>query len=193
MWPLQRICAEHKVDDVAALVDQAAEAPAFRSVVNPNDELFLNPASMTDALGAYCSQTGQPAPETLAEMARTIFDSLALSYANVKEQLEMLAGRKFTLIRIVGGGCQNQLLNQLCADACQLPVVAGPVEASALGNLSAQMIALGGLDNLNEARALIRRSFSLREFPPGSSIPERVHRRFQQLLQTSYQEGAGPA
>lgn len=193
MWPLQRICVEHKVDDVAALVDQAAEVPAFRSIVNPNDEIFLNPASMTDALRVSCSQTGQPAPETLAQMARTIFDSLALSYANVKEQLETLAGRKLTLIRIVGGGCQNQLLNQLCADACQLPVVAGPVEASALGNLSAQMIAVGGLDNLNAARAFIRKSFSLKQFRPGSSIPERVYRSFQQLLLTRYQEGEGPA
>jgi rhamnulokinase len=192
MWLLQRICAENKVDDVAALVDQAAASPAFRSIVNPNDELFLNPASMTDALRAYCRQTGQPAPETLAQMARTVFDSLALSYVHVKEQLETLAGRKFTLIRIVGGGCQNRLLNQLCADACQLPVVAGPVEASALGNLSAQMIAMGGLDDLDAARALIRSSFTLKEFRPRFGFPESVYRNFQQLLLTGYQEGEKP-
>ena len=193
MWLLQRVCAEHKIDDVAALVEQANAAPAFRSIVNPNDEFFLNPTSMTDALRAYCRQTGQATPETLAQMARAIFDSLALSYAAVKEQLETLAGKKLSLIRIVGGGCQNNLLNQLCADACQLPVVAGPVEASALGNLSAQLIALGELENLDAARALIRKSFSLREFRPGSIIPEHVYRRFQHLLMTRYQEGEGPA
>lgn len=192
MWLLQRICAEHKVDDIAALIDRAAASPAFRSIVNPNDDLFLNPASMTDALRAYCRQTGQPAPDTLAQLARTVFDSLALSYAHVKEQLETLTGRKLTLIRIVGGGCQNQLLNQLCADACQLPVVAGPVEASALGNLSAQAIAMGRLENLNAARALIRKSFFLQQFRPESSIPGRVYRSFQTLALTRYQEGEKP-
>jgi rhamnulokinase len=84
------------------------------------------------------------------------------------------------------------LLNQLCADACQLPVVAGPVEASALGNLSAQMIAMGGLDDLDAARALIRSSFTLKEFRPRFGFPESVYRNFQQLLLTGYQEGEKP-
>ena len=89
---------------------------------------------------------------------------------------------KPTRIRIVGGGCRNELLNQLCADACELPVTSGPVEASALGNLSAQMIALGLIENLSAARSLIGRSFEMREFRPQNAIPVSVKERFENLL-----------
>ena len=185
LWLLQRVCAEHEVRDVEALVAEAACLPAWRSVVNPDDAVFLNPPNMTEAIRAYCRQTGQPRPENVAELARCIFDSLALSYRHVKEELESLRQRKLTGIRILGGGSQNRLLNQLCADACQLPVYAGPVEASALGNLCAQMIAMGELENLDAARALIRASYPPQEFKPQASIPEAVWTHFQQILKMS--------
>lgn len=189
LWLLQRIAQEHKVTDIAALVAQAAQATPWRSLVNPDDALFLNPSSMTEALRDYCRQAGEPEPHTLGELARTVFDSLALAYWNVTRQLEELTGRRLERIRIVGGGCQNRLLNQLCANACQLPVLAGPVEASTIGNLSAQAIALGAIRNLDAAREVVRASFDIDEFRPGETVPESAFRRFEQLLHTRFQKG----
>jgi len=191
LWLIQRIAHEHRIADIETLVAQAATAPAWRSLVNPDDALFLNPDSMTDAIRAYCRSTGEPEPRTLDELARTVFDSLALAYWNVKRQLEELTGRPLERIRIVGGGCQNRILNQLCADACQLTVVAGPVEASTIGNLSAQAIALGAIRDLDAARELIRASFVMNEFRPKMAVPGAAFRRFEQLLRTRFGKGAG--
>lgn len=188
MWPIQRICEEMHIDDVSLLVAQAAAEPAWTSLINPSDALFLNPSSMAEAIRAYCRQTGQPPPQTVARLARCVFDSLALAYRNVKEELELLLGSKLSRIRIVGGGCQNELLNQLCSDACELPVGAGPVEASALGNVCAQMMALGAVADLNAARELIRASFPVREYRPRAGVPGAADEKFKQLLQTAYRE-----
>ncbi|MGB8259241.1 MAG: FGGY-family carbohydrate kinase, partial [Terracidiphilus sp.] len=193
MWPIQRLAAEHNVDDFGALVAAAAAEPAFRSVVDPGDQFFLNPPSMTEALKSYMKQNGEPVPETLAGLARAVFDSLALCYGNVKSQLEEISGRKLTRVRIVGGGCQNQLVNQLCANACQVPVTAGPIEASALGNLSAQLIALGEIESLDAARAIVRASFPMKEHEPDGTVPDAVYRRFNQLLEAKSQRGAKEA
>jgi len=190
MWPLQRLCSEHRIDSVEALVSKAAEAPAWRSIVNLDERCFLHPISMTDAIRSYCRKTEQPEPKTIEQLARCVFDSLALSYRKVKEELETLLQRKLTRIRIVGGGSRNRLLNQLCADACQLPVSAGPVEASALGNLCAQMIGLGEIENLDGARELIRASFAMEEYQPQASVPPEVWKHFQQLLCEKHQEEA---
>jgi len=127
-------------------------------------------------------ETGQPAPETLAHFGRCALESLALSYRLVKEQLESLRGQSLTRIRIVGGGTKNRLLNQLCANACQLPVSAGPVEASALGNICSQMIALGEIPSLDAARALIRSSFDISEYRPLEPIPDSVWNKFSNML-----------
>jgi rhamnulokinase len=182
MWPLQRLCQEHNHVANDALVTEAQAVPGWRTILNPDDQRFLNPPSMTDAIRDYCKRTRQPEPETIAQFARCVFDSLALSYRNVKEQLETLRQRKLTRIRILGGGCRNRLLNQLCANACQLPVSAGPVEASALGNLCAQMIGLGEIEDLDAARSLIRASFQPEEFEPEQDVPDNVWQRFQELL-----------
>jgi rhamnulokinase len=187
MWPLQRICKEAEISAIETLVAGAQQAPAWRSVVNLDDEVFLNPASMTATIRGYCQSTSQPVPKDAVELARCIFESLALSYRNVKEQLETLREGPLSRIRIIGGGCRNELLNQLCADACQLPVSAGPIEASALGNLCVQMIAMGEIANLDEARALIQRSFPVQQYQPQSAVPAAVWARFQQLLQYKYQ------
>jgi len=160
--------------------------PAWRSFVNLDDSIFFNPSSMSEALRRYCRHMDQPEPRTVLEFARCVFDSLALSYRSVKEELENLRQRKLSKIRIIGGGCKNRLLNQLCADACGLPVLAGPVEASVLGNLSAQMIALGILEDLNAARALVRASFPIEEYRPMAAVPDTVYQKFKQLLKTKY-------
>jgi rhamnulokinase len=193
LWLMQRIAQEHQIADIAALVDRAAGAPAWRTLVNPDDAVFLNPVSMTEALRDYCRQGGEPEPRTPVELARTVFDSLALAYWNVKRQLEELSGRRLERIRIVGGGCQNRLLNQLCADACQIPVVAGPVEASTIGNLSAQAIALGAVRDLDAARAMIRSCFEMDVFRPRTAVPEGAYQRFERLLQARFQKGVQPA
>ena len=181
MWLLQRVCTEFNVQNLGELVQAAALEPAWNSVIDPDDAALLNPENMTEAIRAACRAAGQPVPQTVASIARCIFDSLALSYRRVKEELEALRQRPLSRIRVVGGGCRNGLLNQLCANACQLPVCAGPVEASALGNLSVQWIAMGAVKDLDAARALIRSSFQPREYLPFAELPDSVWRHFQQL------------
>jgi rhamnulokinase len=188
LWLLQRLCEESHIPIDDTLLAAAAEATPWRSLVNPDDSRFLNPLSMQQAIRDYCMETGQPVPDTLAQFARCVFESLALSYRIVKEELERLCGHSLTRIRIVGGGSRNQLLNQLCANTCQLPISAGPVEASALGNVCVQMITLGEIAGLEEARTLIRRSFDIQECQPREQIPDPVWRRFQQFAATSLQE-----
>lgn len=180
LWLLQRLAQEFDTPIDDALMEAAEQATPWRSIVNPDDPRFLNPASMKDAMCEYCLETGQAAPETFAQFARCACESLALTYRLVKEELEALSGRALTRIRIVGGGSKNRFLDQLCANACQLPVSAGPVEASALGNICAQMIAVGEIASLDEARALIRRSFPSDEYRPQEEIPAQVWKQFQQ-------------
>jgi rhamnulokinase len=180
LWLLQRITQEFQIPIDDALLSAVSEAAPWRSIVNPDDARFLNPDSMRQAIADYCVETRQPAPETAAQFARCTLESLALTYRLVKEQLESLCGQSLTRIRIVGGGSKNRLLNQLCANACQLPVSAGPVEASALGNISTQMIALGEISGLDAARALIRQSFEIEEYRPLEPIPDSVWENFQQ-------------
>lgn len=188
LWLLQRLSQEFDTPIDDALMDAAAQATPWRSIVNPDDPRFLNPASMKDAIREYCLETGQAAPESLAQFARCACESLALTYRLVKEELEALSGRALMRIRIVGGGSKNRFLDQLCANACQLSVSAGPVEASALGNICAQMIAMGEIAGLDEARALIRRSFPSDEYRPQEEIPAQVWRQFQQYAVKSTEE-----
>ncbi len=182
MWPMQRVSEEHGVEGFHALVAEVDAAEAWRSIVDPNDPAFLNPASMTEAIQQACARTRQPVPETVPQLMRTIVDSLALSYKKTKLELQSLTGRRLKRIRILGGGCRNRLLNQLCAEACGLPVSAGPVEASALGNLCAQWIALGAIEDLDAARGLIRASFPSEEYKPKDAVPASARERFMGLV-----------
>lgn len=184
LWLVQRLSQEFQTTIDDALLQAAEAAKPWRSILNPDDARFLNPPSMTQAIRDFCRETRQPVPESLGEFSRCAFESLALSYRLVKEQLESLRGTCLTGIRIVGGGSRNRFLNQLCADACQLPVSAGPVEASALGNICAQMIALRELDSLSQARELIRRSFAIGKYRPHEPIPANVWAQFQEYTAT---------
>ncbi len=143
---------------------------------------------MTMAIREFCVETGQPVPEGLGGLARCAIDSLALSYRRVKDQLETLRGRPVSRIHIVGGGSRNRLLDQLCADACRIPVSAGPVETSALGNACVQLMALGVLRSLPDARALVRQSYAVEEFLPREAVPEAVWERFQALARPPFPE-----
>jgi len=182
LWQIQQIAKELGLGH-GDLVAAASATEPWGSLIDPGDGRFLNPPSMTAAIEGFCRETGQPAPTHPGTLARCVFESLALSYGQVKEEIEGLRGRPVSRIRIVGGGSQNRLLNQLCADACQVPVTAGPTETSAIGNACVQLIAMGVFRNLTEARELVRRSYPVEQFRPSGTVPEAASRRFQSFLQ----------
>ncbi|HOJ22298.1 MAG TPA: FGGY-family carbohydrate kinase, partial [Armatimonadota bacterium] len=153
----------------AELTRLASQAPAFVSIVDPDDETFMAPDDMPDAICAFCRRTGQPEPETTGAVVRCCLESLALKYRWVVEKLEEIRGRRLETIHIVGGGSQNRLLNQFAADATGRPVVAGPVEATAIGSVLIQAIARGHLGSLAEAREVVRASFEVETFEPKPS------------------------
>jgi rhamnulokinase len=149
-----------------ALSRMAEAAPPFVSVVDPDDASFILPPNMPAALADYCRRTGQPAPADAGATVRCALESLALRYRWVLEKLEHLTGKRLDAIHVVGGGSQNALLCQLTADACNRPVLAGPVEATAIGNLLVQAVGLGVLGSLADAREVVRRSFDVKEYTP---------------------------
>lgn len=165
----------------------AAAAPPFTAILDPDDATFLAPKHMPEAIAAYCRAHGQPAPATPGVMARVILESLALRYRWTLAKLGELQQRTFDQLYVVGGGSRNQLLCQLTADACGVPVVAGPAEATAIGNAALQAVALGDLPSLTAARALIRETFAVTVYEPTPTTSSRVawdaaYARFQELL-----------
>lgn len=157
---------EGKSHSFAELVKLADEAPAFRSFINPDDLLFLPPGGMPARVQEYCRRTGQQVPESAGEITRCIYESLALQYRLSLERLERLTGNAYSRLNMMGGGIQNKLLCQMTASAIGRPVWAGPVEASSLGNVAAQLIALGEVADVREARSLIKRSYPLDVYEP---------------------------
>ena len=152
--------------EYAQLGRLAASAPALRSIVDPDDSRFLNPPDMPKAIQEYCRETKQPVPRTEGELTRCAYESLALKYRQVIGSLEELAGEPIEVIHIVGGGSKSRILNQFTADACQRPVMAGPVEATALGNLLSQVRASGELSSLAEMREIVRASSEVESYQP---------------------------
>jgi rhamnulokinase len=157
---------EGKVHDYAQLMRLAESAPPFVSIVDPDDASFLLPASMPAALADFCRKRKQPAPADVGPAVRCCLESLALKYRWVLEKLETLGGKRLDVIHVVGGGCQNTLLCQFTADACARPVIAGPVEATAAGNVLTQALGTGAIGSLAEAREVVRRSFDLVTYEP---------------------------
>lgn len=169
--------------DYAALTRLAAEAPPFAALINPADARFLPPDDMPGRIAAFCRQTGQPAPATPGGFVRCALESLALLYRHTLKQIEQLLGRRIDRLHVVGGGSQNELLNQFTANALQIPVLAGPVEATAAGNVLVQAIALGHLPSLAAARAVVRASWPLRTFEPTDAAAwDEAYGRFRALL-----------
>jgi rhamnulokinase len=164
------------------LLKAAERESLFRFLIDPDDAAFLNPEDMPGAIEAYCAKTGQPAPQSPAAYARGILESLALKYRVVLESLEEISGRRFKEIRIMGGGSRNRLLNQFTADATGRTVIAGPVEATALGNIVMQMLATGAVGSLAEARGIIDASFPTERFEPGPADWEGAYRRFRGVI-----------
>jgi len=176
----EREAKTYSYDDLTRL---AESAPPLVSLVNPDDAGFILPDHMPRALADFCRKTNQPAPVEPGPVIRCALESLALRYRWVLERLEELLDRRFETIHVVGGGCQNALLCQFTADACNRPVLAGPVEATAIGNILVQAVGLGILSSLSEAREVVRNSFDVKTYTPQQSDRwEAPNQRFLQLL-----------
>ena len=145
------------------LIAEAEACEDFPSIVDVNKSCFLAPDSMIDAIKAECAATGQPVPETVGQIMQCVYSSLSLCYKEAIEGLQKLTGKHYTSINIVGGGCQDMYLNRRTAKATGLPVYAGPIEGTAIGNLIVQMIAGNEYENLQAARDAIRASFEIKE------------------------------
>jgi len=166
-----------------ALVHLAEESPPLVSLVNPDHASLLAPKDMPSAIRQYCADTGQPVPQGGGAVIRAALQSIALRYRMVLGFLEDLVGGRIDTIHIVGGGAQNRLLCQMAADACQRRVVAGPVEATAIGNVMLQAVTAGAVGSIAEAREVIRSSFDVAEYRPKESGPwNEAYGKFQGLL-----------
>lgn len=170
LWLLQQCRATWqkagRAYSYAELVVLAESAKALQSIVDPNDDRFLSPGDHPAHIRDFCQQSGQPLPQTDAAIARCVFESLALAYRDVLLDLQALTGRTIEVIHVVGGGARNRLLNQLTADATGIPVLAGPTEATVIGNALVQLISLGELAHLKEGRQLVANSYRLERFEP---------------------------
>jgi rhamnulokinase len=144
----------------------AAEAKPFRSLINPDDPRFIEAGGMPDKIKAFCQETGQPVPESKGEIIRCIYESLALRYAQVWDSLIQYVDQAPSSLHIVGGGCQDSLLNQFAANAIGVTVAACPVEATGLGNIMAQMLADGSINNISEGRTIVLNSSLVEKFEP---------------------------
>jgi len=149
--------------------------------ISLGDARFLSPGDMPEKIMAFCKETAQPVPTTTGQFVRTILESLALTYALILRQLEELVGQKFAKLHVVGGGSRSHLLNQLAADATGLTAIAGPVEATAIGNILIQALALGHIESSGHLRRIVEYSFPTQTFLPGASFSEEVRTRFQKL------------
>ncbi|UJF32384.1 rhamnulokinase [Paenibacillus hexagrammi] len=186
LWILQECKAEWdgqgSVYSYSRLVQEAAGAEPFRSLIDPDDFRFYSPHDMIGKIQAFCLESGQPVPQRVGEITRCVLESLALKYKQTVLQIESLTGESFQGLHMVGGGIQNELLCQLTANALARPVWAGPVEASAIGNMLVQYMSTGHCKDLQTARRLVADSFPIRLYEP-QQHPEWVNAylRFTQL------------
>src|SRR5205823_5774045 len=170
--------------DYRELVELAGREPAFKHLVDPDDECFLRTANMPAAIDDFCRKTNQQAPSSPGAYARCVMESLALKYRQVLRSLEQLCGKRIEQIRVIGGGSKNRLLNQFTADATGKRVLAGPAEATALGNIAIQILVTGDASSLQEVRAVVDRSFPTEVFEPLETDKwERQTERFEQYCE----------
>lgn len=186
LWLLQACRRDWTADGLEVsyetLAAEAAAAPAYGPMIDPDDPSLLNPEHMPRAIADYCRRTSQTVPDLPATFARTIVESLALKYRMVLEWLEEVSGMSIRTVRVIGGGAKHRLLNQLTADVTGRTVLAGPVEATALGNIAMQMLSTGHVASLADARDIIGRSFPAERFVPADTDRwDRQYRRFRDV------------
>lgn len=187
MWILEQCRKEWARDGkeytYPEIVDMATSAEPFARFIYPDDPAFANPTSMLGAISEFCVRTGQTPPQKDAEVIRTIFESLALRYREVLEMLEDMAPFAIDVLHIIGGGSKNRLLNQYTANAIGKRVLAGPSEATAIGNVMMQAVGAGVISSLAEAREIIRRSVETEEFTPQDSQAwDAAYNRFKKII-----------
>ncbi len=173
LWILQQCLGRWRADglvkDYRDVVRAAAQAAPLAASFDVDHEDFLSPGDHTALVRSHCTRRGAPQPETVGEVARSVLESLAFAYRRALEKVELVAGRTASVIHVVGGGSRNELLCQLTADATGRPVVAGPVEATVLGNAGMQLVGLGLIQGSVELREHVRRGARLRRFPPAEA------------------------
>lgn len=160
----------------------AAEAQPLRSLINPFDPIFTPEGNMPQRIAEYCKKTGQAVPESVGETVRCIFDSLALCYRKTADNIEKLTGKRYNIINIIGGGTKERLLSALTASTTGKYVVAGPDEATALGNIAVQAYAAGELSSESDIREAVKRSSAIEEFAPDSSVKEMWDEGYERFL-----------
>jgi rhamnulokinase len=169
--------------EFAELEKMAIAAPPFVSLINPDDPRFLGPDDMPGKIAEFCRETGQPVPANIGACVRCIYESLALLYRVVLRRTERLVGHKIARLHVVGGGSKDATLNQFTANAIKIPVLAGPTECAALGNILVQAMALGHLESLEAAREVVRNSFELKTYLPQDAAQwDAAAARFEKLL-----------
>jgi rhamnulokinase len=187
MWLLEQCRKEWEVAgkkySYPEIVDLSGSVAGFQSLINPDHPSFANPESMTEAIVDYCAKTQQKAPETDAEFTRCIFDSLALRYKDVLYSLQKVAPFKIEKLHVIGGGSQNKLLNQFTANSTGIPVVAGPSEATAIGNVMLQAKGLGVVGSLQEMRTIIKNSVTPDVYQPQNPQTwDDAYKKFVQII-----------
>lgn len=169
--------------DYSKLTELANDAEPFRSIIDVDDSRFLSPTDMAAEIKNWCQENNEPVPETEGQLVRCALESLALKYCNVLRGIESLTGEKVETIHIVGGGGKNGLLNQLTANACGVPVIAGPIEATALGNVLIQARASGDIGTLSDIRRVVKASSELVTFEPQASEDwDEAFQRYKKII-----------
>lgn len=186
LWIVQECKRIWEYDDpdltFSTLVEEATQAEPFRSFIDPDDLRFLNPQNMEQEIRDFCAETKQPSPRNRGETVRCILESLALRYRHSLEQLEKLTATSYPALHLVGGGLQNRLLCQFTANAIQRPVIAGPIEASAIGNILVQMQAMGDIKSIEEARAIVRDSFPVETYEArDADVWDQAYKRYRSI------------
>ncbi len=186
MWLIQeckRIWEKDKEITWHEIVDLSNASEPFKYLIDPDDSTFLNPENMPEAIQNYCSKTGQSVPQGIGEIARCIYDSLALKYKYTIGQIEEITGKKIEKLHVIGGGAYNQMMNQFTANATGIPVTAGPTEATAIGNILMQAKAVGKLKSLKEIREIVGNSFEVNEFIPDNETDwKNAFKKFEKII-----------
>ncbi|MBN1808647.1 MAG: rhamnulokinase [Planctomycetes bacterium] len=187
LWLIQECLRIWKKDDpaldIVEVCRRAGEAPAGGALVDPDNERFFAPENMPEEIAGYCRDSGQQAPGNIGAVARCVFESLALKSRMVFERIASVIGQMPETLHVVGGGARNTLLCRLTAEACGIPVVAGPAEATASGNIITQAMGLGRIGSLAEGREIVRRSFAPERYDPaGGDEWRKMYERFRELV-----------